>query len=313
MNEIDLGKLTNVDVKEIWKDEAQDFTPWLAREDNISLLSEEIGINIKLIKTEASVGSFNVDILAEEENTGKKVVIENQLTRTDHDHLGKIITYASGYDAKFIIWIVKDVRDEHKQAIDWLNEHTDSDTNFFLVRIELWKIGNSPVAPKFTVVSQPNNWSKIIRRSSGELSNLALQELEFIRAFIDYCKENNTKLKLSNPAISTPAYYSVSIGTSKAWIAIKINNDKKQLRLDVYFTNKDIFKEIKEKYRKSIEEELGYKLEWNEMPKNKGSIVGISKKFIIEDRDNWNEHIKWLKENVEKFYKVFPKYIKKIK
>jgi hypothetical protein len=100
-------------LRTVWSHEAYDFTNWLAEEENLNLLGEEVGIDLKLIKTEADVGRYNVDILAEEENTGHKIIIENQLEMTDHDHLGKIITYASGYDANIIIWIVKDVRDMH--------------------------------------------------------------------------------------------------------------------------------------------------------------------------------------------------------
>ena len=128
-----LGKLRKIHLREAWKHEALNFTGWLAEEDNLALLSDEIGIDISLIQTEASVGKFNVDILAEEENGNRKIVIENQLESTDHDHLGKIITYASGFDAEIIIWIVKDVRDEHKQAIDWLNENTIEKVNFSLL------------------------------------------------------------------------------------------------------------------------------------------------------------------------------------
>lgn len=108
-----LGRLKKVNLREAWKHEALDFTRWLAQEGNLALLSDEIGIDINLIQTEASVGSFNVDILAEDSN-GRKIVIENQLEATNHDHLGKIITYASGYNAEIVIWIVKDVRNEHK-------------------------------------------------------------------------------------------------------------------------------------------------------------------------------------------------------
>jgi hypothetical protein len=113
-----LAKLKQVDLRKVWQHEASDFTKWLANQENLSLLSDEIGIEISLIQTEANVGKFHVDILAEEENTGRKIVIENQLEPTNHDHLGKLITYAAGFDAEIIIWIVKDVRDEHKQAIE---------------------------------------------------------------------------------------------------------------------------------------------------------------------------------------------------
>ena len=145
----DLSKLKKVNLRSVWAHEAHDFTKWLAEEENLNILSNEIGIDITLLQTEANVGNFNVDILAEEDVTKKKIIIENQLEITNHDHLGKLITYAAGYDAKAIIWIVKDVRDEHKQAIEWLNKVTDDQTAFFLIRIELWQIEDSSPAPKF--------------------------------------------------------------------------------------------------------------------------------------------------------------------
>ncbi len=126
-------------------------------------MGDRIGTVIKLIRTEANVGRYNVDILAEEEGTGRKIIIENQLEDTDHDHLGKIITYASGYDAEIIIWIVKDAREEHKRAIEWLNEHTDEKIGFFLIQIQVWRIGDSVPAPKFDIVSSPNEWAKITK------------------------------------------------------------------------------------------------------------------------------------------------------
>ena len=114
-----------------------------------------------LEETESAVGSFNVDIFAAEEGgTGRKIIIENQLEETNHDHLGKIITYASGKGAEVVIWIVKRARDEHKQAVEWLNQHTDKNIGFFLLEIELWKINDSLPAPKFNVVERPNDWAK---------------------------------------------------------------------------------------------------------------------------------------------------------
>ena len=139
-----LSKIKRVDLRKVWKNEALDFTTWLAESENLELLSEEIEIEISLIQTEASVGKFKVDILAEENNTGRKIVIENQLDSTDHDHLGKIITYASGFDAEIVIWIVQNARDEHKQTIDWLNEHTDQKVNIFAIQMEVWQIAESP-------------------------------------------------------------------------------------------------------------------------------------------------------------------------
>ncbi len=131
-----LGKLKQINLREYWKHEAIDFTKWLIEPENIELLSDEVGIGIQVTQTEASVGRFNVDILAEEENTGRKIIIENQLEATDHSHLGQLITYAAGLEAEYVVWIVREVREEHRQAVDWLNEHTDKHINFLLVVLE---------------------------------------------------------------------------------------------------------------------------------------------------------------------------------
>ena len=168
MTEIKLGKLEKItDLRTIWKNEEYDFTPWLAKDTNIKLLSDEIGIPIKVKKTEAPVGKYSLDILAENEDTNENIIIENQLEITNHDHLGKILVYGAGYDAKTIIWIVKDANEEHKQAIEWLNEHSDDSINLFLVKVELFRIGDSDIAPHFEIVSQPNDWTKTIRTTQN--------------------------------------------------------------------------------------------------------------------------------------------------
>ena len=160
-----LDKLKKVDLRDAWPHEALDFTKWLSEESNLAMLSSAVGIELELIETESSVGSFNVDIYAQEAGTGRKVIIENQLEDTNHDHLGKVITYAAGKGAEVVIWVVARARDEHRQAIEWLNQHTDSDFGFFLVEIELWSIGDSLPAPRFSVVEQPNEWTKAIKLS----------------------------------------------------------------------------------------------------------------------------------------------------
>ena len=133
---IKLGQLDKINIREIWKHEATDFTQWLANDENLSILGNEIGINMRLIKAEADVGMFSADILAEEENTGHRIIIKNQLEQTDHDHFGKLFTYGSGYNAGILIWICKEVREEHRNAIDWLNEKTDNSLNIFVIKME---------------------------------------------------------------------------------------------------------------------------------------------------------------------------------
>ena len=148
-----LEVLTEVqDLRKVWPHEALDFTPWLAKDENIAILGNEIGMEIAVDGTESAVGDFSVDIIATDIATGQKVIIENQLEDTNHDHLGKLITYAAGKDAQTIIWVVKHAREEHRAAIEWLNNHTDDDIGFFLCEIHLYKVGSSNPAVKFSVM-----------------------------------------------------------------------------------------------------------------------------------------------------------------
>lgn len=163
---MNLGTLREIEnLREAWPHEAHDFTPWLAK--NIGVLSETLGIDISIEETESSVGDFNVDIFATDADTGQKIIIENQLEETDHDHLGKLITYASGKSADLVVWLVRKARPEHRAAIEWLNNHTDEGVGFILCEIKLYQIGTSDIAPKFEIIEQPNNWVKEMKKTSG--------------------------------------------------------------------------------------------------------------------------------------------------
>lgn len=308
-----LSKLKLIDLRKAWEHEAIDFTRWLAEKENLDLLSEEIGIEIKLIQTEAKVGNFNVDILAEDENTGKKIIIENQLESTNHDHLGKLITYASGYDAEIIIWIVKEVRDEHKQAVDWLNEHTDEKLNFFLIKMELWQIGESPYAPKFQIVSNPNDWAKMIKTTIGqnELSSTKGLQLEFWNKFKDYANNKRSTLRLRK--VYPQHWYDISYGNSESHIALTINTHADQLGCEIYIPDsKYLFTEF-QKYEKEIEAELKEKMEWMELPGKKASRIKLVREGDVEDVNKWNDYFEWFKVNGERLQNVFGKYYKRIR
>ena len=275
-------------------------------------MGEEIGIDIKLIKTEASVGKFSVDIFAEEESSGKKIIIENQLEDTNHDHLGKIITYASGYDAEIIIWIVRDVCDEHQKAIDWLNEHTDENINFFLIKIELWQIENSNPAPKFEIVVSPNKWAKTIKNiyNNEELTNTKLQQLEFWNKFKSYVQENDTRIRLQTPR--PQHWYDVSMGSSEAHISLTINSRENLIGCEIYINkDKELFEFLKER-KDEIEKEIGEPIEWIDAAV--ASRIKIKKE--VTDLFNQREaekYFTWLYEKTVLFQKVFGRYLKEFK
>jgi|JI8StandDraft_1071087.scaffolds.fasta_scaffold12689_4 uncharacterized protein YqgQ len=307
-----LAKLEKVDLREIWEHEALDFTNWLAQEHNLNALSQEIGVDIRLIKTEASVGRFSVDILAEEEATGTKIIIENQLEDTDHDHLGKIITYASGYDAKIIIWIVKNAREEHQKAVEWLNERTDEETSFFLIKIELWQIEKSNPAPKFEILASPNEWAKTIKASptEGELSETKLNHLDFWNGFKNFVRENDGEMRLRTPR--PQHWYDISIGNSESHITLTVNSKENELGCELYIkSNKDLFHFLKEKIA-LLENEISAPIEWIDAAK--ASRIKIAKKVSgVFDQEKAPEYYDWLYRKTVQYQEVFKKYYSEYK
>ena len=304
-----LGKLKRIDLREYWKHEALDFTKWLAEPENIELLSDEIGVGMELVQTEASVGRFNVDILAQEENTGRKIIIENQLEVTDHTHLGQLITYAAGIEAEYIIWIVREVKDEHKQAVDWLNEHTDDKLNFFLVAIELWQIEESPPAPKFTIISRPNEWKKSVRVSSqdGDLSDTKTMQLEFWQQLRQFASGNYPELKLRSPR--PQHWYDVAVGRSDCHVALTIHSRENRVGCELYIPDsKELYKDFLSN-REQIEKELALseKLDWQELPEKKASRIRVLHEHDLAAEASWNSAFKWLVETTLRFRKVFAK------
>ncbi len=305
MEKISLGKIERVDLRTAWKNEAHDFTQWLAKPENLNILGEEIGLSLNVLNTEGAVGAFKTDIVAEDED-GRKAIIENQLEATDHDHLGKIITYASGKDAKIMIWITKEARDEHKQAVDWLNLHGDEDVNFFLIKMELWRIGNSDPAPKFQVVSKPNEWTKMIKEN--EPTETKIMQMDFWEKFSKYAVERDTSLKFRKPR--PQHWYDVSVGSSLAHISFTMNTQEDRLSCELNIKErKDLFRWLNE-HKEEIEGEMEERLDWMELPNKKASRIKITTDASFEDTSKWELSFNWLKTQGEKFQRVFQKYIR---
>ena len=198
---VSLGRLEKVELRDFFKDEAKDFTPWLAEEENLQLLGETLGIDIELEDTEVRIGKFSADIVGIDRSSNRNIIIENQLEKTNHDHLGKIITYSGGKDAGIVIWICEKIQQEHRKGLDWLNEISTEDYSFFGIEMELWKIGDSEPAPKFNIVVSPNEWSKSVKvsTSSQTLTDTKVLQKEFWTELKDYFIENNTFLSMRTP------------------------------------------------------------------------------------------------------------------
>ena len=304
----ELGKIEQIeDLRTIWPHEEQDFSKWLAQEENLALLSEAIGIEIVLEERESPVGGFSVDIFATEEGTSRKIIIENQLEDTNHDHLGKIITYASGKDAEVIVWVVKRARDEHKQAIEWLNQHTDDNIGFFLLEIQLWKINDSLPAPKFNVVERPNDWAKNMKATAG-LSETQRLQVDYWQAFNDFTSVKSDFLKIFKLRKPQPQHwYDLSVGSSIYHISLTANSQKKRLGAELYINNNKAVFEKFEANKTEIEQELGMTLEWITATKD-SRILALTAGDIKKGETAWNEYFDWYCNMALKLREIAKKY-----
>ena len=305
-----LGRLKEIiDLRRVWKHEALDFTPWLAQEDNLALLADAVGLEITLDETESSVGDFNVDIYATETGTDRKIIIENQLEDTNHDHLGKLITYASGKSADIVIWVVKRAREEHRSAIEWLNNHTDENIAFFLVEIKLYQIGNSDIAVKFEVVEKPNDWVKEIKRNTSNSPTLQAR-YDYWVAFNDYAFQNQAFAgEFGKRKASTDHWMDMSVGSSACHIVINQIRKDNRLVVEWYISDdKDLFHKLYS-FKSEIESEMGMKLEWRELPEKKASRILISHPVDFDHKDKWVEQFDWTIDVAMKMKKVFKKYL----
>lgn len=312
-----LGRLSKVDLRHIWQSEAQDFTPWLAREDNLALLAETLGIDLELEAVEQNVGPFRADILCKDTLSDRWVLIENQLERTDHTHLGQLITYAAGLDAVTIVWIAARVTDEHRAALDWLNEITDSDVRFFALEVELWRIGDSPAAPKFNVVSQPNDWS---RRTSGAkqaienapLTGAQTELRDYWSAFEDYLAKVSKRINPVKPLAQNWLVH--GLGKSGITLNGSLNRRDNWVRGEIYLTGKrarDHFQALKA-MRSAIEQDFGQPLTWYDAAANDRRIYLTQPFQNISDRQGWPEQHAWLAKTLDDLHRVFHDRVRKL-
>jgi len=307
---INLSKLEEIkDLRTVWPHEALDFTPWLSQDDNINLLADAVGLDITVDETESSVGDFNVDILASETGTDRKIIIENQLEDTNHDHLGKLITYASGKGADVIIWVVKHAREEHKAAIEWLNNHTDDKVGFFLCEIKLYRIGNSEPAVKFEVIERPNDWTKEVKKNEVA-TETQQQRYEYWVAFEEHAFSNAQFAKaFKRRKPSMDHWMDFSVGSSACHIGVSQIQKRNELDVELYINeSKDLFHMLLQN-KESIEEETGFEFDWRELPERKASRIVLTKPVDFGDKSQWGAQFTWIEDVMLKMKKAFKKYL----
>lgn len=307
---MNIGKFVEVDIRDLWKHEQYDFSEWLSKEENIENLNDILGLTLVDISKEAYVGSYRCDIFAKDETTGTKVIIENQLEASNHDHLGKIITYASGLDAKVVVWIVKQAKEEHRSAIEWLNNNTNNELNFFLIELHAYKIDDSNPAPMFEVIEKPNGFIKNTKAINNQdnLNKSQSERLEFWNKFNEVVEQSGKPFNIRKA--TTDHWYDVALGTSEAHISINLVNKSSYVVIDVYINdNKELFDKLMDK-KDIIESELGFKLVWDRLDNGKASRIKYRIKGLnFDDHSNYEELMKEIIDKVIIMRAVFKKYM----
>ena len=308
-----VDRLVSVAVREVWSDEARELTPFLAT--NPDYLSEALGMDLELEGSEVAVGSFAADLLFRERNSGERVVVENLIGNTDHDHLGKIITYAAGLDARHAVLIAETFRPEHRSALLWLNTNSRDSVGFFGIVLKLWRIKDSPAALQLNVVVQPDEWVRSVHRErANELSitRLAYRDFwsEFLPAFHarhsawSRAKVPPTTNLLSLPAGKTGMYYAASYCVPK------------RFRIELYVDGTDQdqvaqrFGTLKERHGE-VEEQFGEKLHWEDLETGKASRIASYYRddIRVEERDRWPELRTWAIERLGALRKALQSHV----
>lgn len=313
-----LGRLERIeDLHSVWHYEATDFTPWL--QQNIDLLSETLGLDIQLVEREVAVGAFSVDLVGEEPGSGRAVIIENQLERTDHDHLGKLLTYSAGKSGGVIIWIAKEIRAEHRNALDWLNNATQGNIDFYGVELELLRIGDSPMVPNFKIVAAPTASEATVGSNEGRApSERGKRYQEFFEDILERIKARPPRVTNATK-VGYQSWFSTPSGKGGFTFGLAFVRGQK-FQIELYIDmgsrqpNKQAFNEIS-LGKDAIDEELGATLDWQKLDNRRASRVAWywDKPVAIMDSSTNLEDLKaWAVENYFRFRDVMSPYLENL-
>ncbi|WP_248514992.1 DUF4268 domain-containing protein [Salinarchaeum laminariae] len=306
----DFQELESLNVRKYWEHEADDFTPWLAKEiesDDTSHLEDVLGLDLEVVEVERDVGKYSVDILAEIVDDGRQVVIENQLGSSDHDHLGKCIAYAAGVDADIIVWLSPKFNDEHQDAFNWLNKNSREGVDLFAIRLEVWKIGDSAPAVRLNPVEDPSEWKQKAKRTGGELSETKKLQEEYWTQFRDKITDRDTTLKERKP--KPQHWYNNPIGRSGFKLQFTANTQEDRLYCQLVIQNDpEVYQRLVDE-KEEIENEMGESLLWSppeeaRQNSNRAKIT-LRRPGDLAAKESWDEYHEWMLDRGERFHKVF--------
>ena len=312
MNDDLLGRLERVDLRTIWTSEPAGFTPWLAQAENLEVLADTLGIELELEAQEKEVGPFRADILCKDMGTDSWVLVENQLERTDHTPLGQLLTYAAGLQAVTIVWLAARFTEEHRATLDWLNSITDESFRFFGLEIELWQIGDSLAAPKFNIVARPNDWSKSVAHAKraiddAELSETKVRQREYWAALNGILDAAGGPVR-GNRKPGPRHWMSFPVGRTGFSLAACKNRPKEYVRAELYISGNEAkrFQGYLKDEKHEIEQELGYSLEWEELPSKRDCRIACYLRGVDpEDDSDWPRQHNWLASHLNDLHRVF--------
>ena len=307
-----LARLEPVPLREAWSSESSDFTPWLAQEENLKLLGDAIGLDLELENQEHPVDQYRLDIVCKELENNQRVVIENQIEDTDHKHLGQILTYAAGVDAAVLIWVAQKFTDAHRAALDWLNEQANGNASYFGIEIELYRIGDSPPAPRFNVVSKPNDW---VIREKKSVTEAGLNETEKLRqkywtAMVSALKTAKFGFECRKPSVKIWQPIQSPIPDFRVGFEIYVRDGI----IGVYFgsynsENIEALRRIYRDHKATFEKEIGEQIEVTDDGENKGLWIGVSMESDPRKENDWPRQHEWLRATLEKLIAAISKHL----
>jgi hypothetical protein len=296
---VSLGLLERVPLREVWNNEAAHFTPWLAQPTNLELLGKALGMELAGDRTEATVGGFSADIVARSATDNSVVLIENQLEQTDHTHLGQILTYLAGLEAKTVVWVAQRIRDEHRAAIEWLNTNTAEAFRFFAIEVELWRISGSPPAPRFNIVVKPNDWARVERAKQAQApaGEDGPRYLAFWTGFKEWLESASSEARVDRP-----------YRTSNIWVPVPdtpfvLSLYRGKERVGLYVRPASSVKAEQEEVNGQLTEllpELRGRLGVTAPSERDGTLLSYTRSDFA-DQGAWPEAFRWLGDKVDAY------------